>query len=115
MVINADSMQVYPTLCTLTARPFETDPMQGVVHHLYGHVPASRLTKIQQASGSPFSRLKIDGAAGGAQPEGNISVFVGGTGLYFKALTGGLSDMSGCARRHLPTQCGTVTLRKKGA
>jgi tRNA dimethylallyltransferase len=41
VVINADSMQVYDTLHVLTARPFEAD-MQGVVHHLYGHVPASQ-------------------------------------------------------------------------
>ena len=41
VVINADSMQVYDTLHVLTARPFEED-MQGIPHHLYGHVPASR-------------------------------------------------------------------------
>ena len=37
--INADSMQVYDTLRVLTARPSEEE-MQGVPHHLYGHVPA---------------------------------------------------------------------------
>ncbi len=41
VVINADSMQVYDTLRVLTARPSEED-MQGVPHHLYGHVPARR-------------------------------------------------------------------------
>src|SRR6478736_4118518 len=39
VVINADSMQVYDTLSVLTARPSQED-MQGVPHHLYGHVPA---------------------------------------------------------------------------
>ncbi|NKF34057.1 tRNA (adenosine(37)-N6)-dimethylallyltransferase MiaA, partial [Pseudomonas sp. BGM005] len=38
-VVNADSMQVYDTLRVLTARPSEEE-MQGVPHHLYGHVPA---------------------------------------------------------------------------
>ena len=42
VVINADSMQVYDTLHVLTARPFEQD-MQGIAHHLYGHVPVSQL------------------------------------------------------------------------
>ncbi|TAU23463.1 isopentenyl transferase family protein, partial [Rhizobium leguminosarum] len=39
VVVNADSMQVYDTLRVLTARPSEEE-MQGVPHHLYGHVPA---------------------------------------------------------------------------
>ncbi|MBP1857380.1 tRNA (adenosine(37)-N6)-dimethylallyltransferase MiaA [Rhizobium herbae] len=86
VVINADSMQVYDTLHVLTARPFETD-MQGVAHHLYGHVPAS-----QHYSTGEWFRDAIAVLAA-IRSEGRIPVFVGGTGLYFKALTGGLSDM----------------------
>ncbi|WP_436087003.1 tRNA (adenosine(37)-N6)-dimethylallyltransferase MiaA [Pararhizobium sp. LjRoot255] len=86
VVINADSMQVYDTLHVLTARPFEQD-MQGVPHHLYGHVPASQL----YSTGEWFrDAIKVLQAV---RSEGRIPVFVGGTGLYFKALTGGLSDM----------------------
>jgi tRNA dimethylallyltransferase len=86
VVVNADSMQVYDTLHVLTARPFEAD-MQGVAHHLYGHVPASQ----HYSTGEWFR----DAAAvlEGIRSEGKVPVFVGGTGLYFKALTGGLSDM----------------------
>lgn len=86
VVINADSMQVYDTLHVLTARPFEQD-MQGIPHHLYGHVPASQL----YSTGEWFrDAIKVLQAV---RSEGRIPVFVGGTGLYFKALTGGLSDM----------------------
>ncbi|MDP9809566.1 tRNA dimethylallyltransferase [Rhizobium tibeticum] len=86
VVINADSMQVYDTLRVLTARPSEED-MQGVPHHLYGHVPANRAYStgawLRDVT-DLLQRLR----AGGRKP-----IFVGGTGLYFKALTGGLSDM----------------------
>lgn len=86
VVVNADSMQVYDTLHVLTARPFEAD-MQGVAHHLYGHVPASQ----HYSTGEWFrDAVEVLQAVRGA---GRIPVFVGGTGLYFKALTGGLSDM----------------------
>ncbi len=86
VVVNADSMQVYDTLHVLTARPSEAD-MQGVVHHLYGHVPASRHYSTGEWFRDAVAVLET------VRSEGRIPVFVGGTGLYFKALTGGLSDM----------------------
>ena len=86
VVVNADSMQVYDTLHVLTARPFEAD-MQGVAHHLYGHVPASQ----HYSTGEWFRDAAT--VLDGIHREGKVPVFVGGTGLYFKALTGGLSDM----------------------
>ncbi len=86
VVINADSMQVYDTLHVLTARPFERD-MEGIPHHLYGHVPAS-----QHYSTGEWFRDAVE-VLEAVRRGGRIPVFVGGTGLYFKALTGGLSDM----------------------
>ena len=85
-MINADSMQVYDTLQVLTARPSLAD-MQGIPHHLYGHVPASLL----YSTGDWLREVKslIDRV----RRQGQVPVIVGGTGLYFKALTGGLSDM----------------------
>ncbi len=85
-VVNADSMQVYDTLRVLTARPSEEE-MQGVPHHLYGHVPAG-------ASYSTGAWLRdVSVLLPALKAAGQLPVFVGGTGLYFKALTGGLSDM----------------------
>ena len=86
VVINADSMQVYDTLRVLTARPFEEE-MEGVPHLLYGHVPASSLYSTGE-----WLR-DIIGLLADLRGQGRFPVIVGGTGLYFKALTGGLSDM----------------------
>jgi tRNA dimethylallyltransferase len=86
VVVNADSMQVYDTLCVLTARPSDED-MQGVPHYLYGHVPAN-LAYSTGAWLRDVTELLPRLHADGRKP-----IFVGGTGLYFKALTGGLSDM----------------------
>jgi tRNA dimethylallyltransferase len=86
VVINADSMQVYDTLRVLTARPSDED-MQGVPHHLYGYVPAG-------ATYSTGAWLRdVTALLPQILEKGQMPVFVGGTGLYFKALTGGLSDM----------------------
>ncbi len=86
VVINADSMQVYDTLGVLTARPSEED-MEGVPHHLYGHVPAG------QAYSTGAWLRDVTALLPRIRAEGKLPVFVGGTGLYFKALTGGLSEM----------------------
>jgi tRNA dimethylallyltransferase len=86
VVINADSMQVYDTLRVLTARPSE-DEMEGVPHLLYGHVSASSLYSTGEWL-RDISALLAD-----LRAQGRFPVIVGGTGLYFKALTGGLSDM----------------------
>ncbi|MGR9394103.1 tRNA (adenosine(37)-N6)-dimethylallyltransferase MiaA [Rhizobium leguminosarum] len=86
VVVNADSMQVYDTLRVLTARPSEEE-MQGVPHHLYGHVPAG-------AAYSTGGWLRdVSALLPTLRAAGRLPVFVGGTGLYFMALTGGLSDM----------------------
>lgn len=86
VVINADSMQVYDTLRVLTARPSEED-MGGVPHHLYGHVPAA------QAYSTGAWLRDVTALLPRIHAEKKLPVFVGGTGLYFKALTGGLSEM----------------------
>lgn len=88
VVINADSMQVYDTLHVLTARPSQVD-MEGIPHHLYGHVPAA------QAYSTGVWLREAAVLVERLRDEGRMPVFVGGTGLYFKALTGGLSDMPG--------------------
>lgn len=86
VVINADSMQVYDTLRVLTARP-SPDEMEGVPHCLYGHVPPTTAYSTGEWL-RDVTALLAD-----LRREGRMPVLVGGTGLYFKALTGGLSDM----------------------
>ena len=85
-VVNADSMQVYDTLRVITARP-SVPEMEGVAHHLYGHVPAGHL----YSTGAWLRAISavLDDIRG----RGKVPVVVGGTGLYFKALTEGLADM----------------------
>lgn len=86
VVVNADSMQVYDTLRVLTARPSEAD-MDGVPHRLYGHVPAGH----SYSTGEWLREVTV--LLDQLRAEGRVPVIVGGTGLYFKALTGGLSEM----------------------
>lgn len=85
-IVNADSMQVYDVLRVLTARPDATD-LRAAPHHLYGHVAPSTLYSTGEWT-RDVERLAASGALGGRRP-----IFVGGTGLYFRALLGGLSEM----------------------
>jgi len=84
VVINADSMQVYRDLRIITARPTRADEAL-VPHRLYGHVDAA----VNFSAGAWVNDAAT--ALEGARAEGRLPIFVGGTGLYFKALTAGLS------------------------
>lgn len=81
-VINADSMQVYRDLRVLSARPSPEEERRAL-HALYGHVDGADLYSV--------GRWAADAAA--ALAEAGPKVVVGGTGLYFRALTVGLADM----------------------
>jgi tRNA dimethylallyltransferase len=85
VVINADSMQVYRDLRVITARP--TPEEEGSApHRLYGHVDAAMNFSVGRYVADAVSVLReVQGR--------KLPIFVGGTGLYFKALTDGLSDM----------------------
>jgi tRNA dimethylallyltransferase len=84
VVINADSMQVYRDLHVLTARP-TADEEAAVPHRLYGHVDAA----INYSAGAWVTDATKVLAEVRAQDR--MPIFVGGSGLYFKALTRGLS------------------------
>ena len=86
VVVNADSMQVYRDLRILTARPSEAEEAR-VPHRLFGHVDAACNHSVGHWLREMASVL-ADAAAAGQVP-----VLVGGTGLYLKALTLGLSAM----------------------
>jgi tRNA dimethylallyltransferase len=84
VIVNADSMQVYRDLRIITARPSPAEEAQAP-HRLYGHVDA--------AENYSTGRWCADAAAAlaAARQEGRVAILVGGTGLYFKALTQGLA------------------------
>jgi len=83
IVINADSMQVYDALRILTARP-SLEEEARVPHRLYGHVPIAE----------PYSVGRwLDDIAGVLRQETQRAIIVGGTGLYFKALTRGIATI----------------------
>jgi tRNA dimethylallyltransferase len=84
VVINTDSMQVYRDLRILTARPTEAEEAE-VPHRLYGHVDAA----INFSAGAWVSDAAK--ALAEARAENRLPIFAGGSGLYFKALTRGLS------------------------
>jgi tRNA dimethylallyltransferase len=85
-IINADSMQVYRELRLLTARPSEAEEAR-MPHRLYGTVPAVEAYSVGRWLGDVASAMAE------AREEGRLPIFVGGTGLYFKALTEGLAPV----------------------
>ena len=84
VIINADSMQVYRDLNVLTARPTR-DEEALVPHRLYGHVDAA----VNFSAGGWVTDAAEVLAE--ARAQNRVAIFVGGSGLYFKALTRGLS------------------------
>jgi tRNA dimethylallyltransferase len=86
VVINADSMQVYRDLRIITARPTPQEEAR-VPHRLYGHVDAA--TNFSAGAWVADAGTILAEARG----QNRLPIFVGGTGLYFKALTRGLSAL----------------------
>lgn len=81
-IVNADSMQVYAELRILTARPTPEEEREAP-HRLFGHVPAATAYSAGRWLADVAPLLAGDGPV----------VIVGGTGLYLKALTEGLSEI----------------------
>jgi len=86
VVINADSMQVYRELAILTARP-EAEALARAPHRLYGLLPGDEPCSAGRWRGLALAEIE---AALGA---GRLPIVVGGTGLYLKALEGGLAGL----------------------
>ena len=83
-IVNADSMQVYRDLRIITARPTPEEEAR-VPHRLYGHVDAA----VNYSTGQWLR--DVGEVLGELAREGRMAILVGGTGLYFKALTTGLA------------------------
>ena len=82
-IINADSMQVYKELKILSARTNLKD-YQSIKHHLYGFHSVKNNFSTGDWLKSAIKKIKE------VRRRKKIPIFVGGTGLYFKALTDGL-------------------------
>ncbi|MBN9332708.1 MAG: tRNA (adenosine(37)-N6)-dimethylallyltransferase MiaA [Devosia sp.] len=85
VIVNTDAMQVYDTLRIITARP-SVEEEALAEHRLYGSVPASQrfstgqwLEAVRKILGTVDADREV--------------IFVGGTGLYFDALTNGFADV----------------------
>ncbi len=81
-IVNTDSMQVYAETRILTARPSAGDEARAR-HLLYGHVGVR----------APYSVGRYQEDAAKALARAKLPIFVGGTGLYFAALTDGIADI----------------------
>ncbi|MDP6873836.1 MAG: tRNA (adenosine(37)-N6)-dimethylallyltransferase MiaA [Alphaproteobacteria bacterium] len=86
VIINADSMQVYRELRVLTARPSAAEEA-AAPHRLYGIVSAA-----EPFSAGRWLDLALAEAAL-ARQAAQVPIIVGGTGLYFQALTEGMAEI----------------------
>ena len=84
VIVNADSMQVYRDLRIITARPTADDEIRAP-HELYGFVDAAENYSVGRWCRDVEETLRKIGE------QGRVPILVGGTGLYFKALTSGLA------------------------
>jgi tRNA dimethylallyltransferase len=84
VIVNADSMQVYRDLRVITARPTADDEARAP-HKLYGFVDAAENYSVGRWCRDVEEALTEIGR------QGRVPILVGGTGLYFKALTSGLA------------------------
>jgi tRNA dimethylallyltransferase len=84
VIVNADSMQVYRDLRIITARPSAEDEAR-IPHRLYGFVDAAEDYSVGRWCRDVDETLKE------IKQQGRMPILVGGTGLYFKALTTGLA------------------------
>ena len=83
-IVNANSMQVYRDLRVITARPTPAEEAR-MPHRLYGHVDAAENYSVGR-----WCR-DVGVALGEIAAQNRAAILVGGTGLYFKALTSGLA------------------------
>ena len=82
-ILNADSMQVYKEIKILSARPDKSQ----IKHHFYGFISAKNTFSVGKWYKLIANQIKK------IQKRKKVPVVVGGTGLYFRALTDGLVDI----------------------
>ena len=82
-IINADSMQIYKEIKILSARPTKED----IKHHLYGFISVKKNFSVGIWHELAAKKIKK------IISKRKIPIVVGGTGLYFKVLIEGLSEI----------------------
>jgi tRNA dimethylallyltransferase len=85
-IINADSMQIYRELKVLTARPLKKN-LNKIKHHLYGFQKSNKVYSSGDWLKTVIKKINE------IKKRKKIPILVGGTGLYFKALTDGLVEI----------------------
>ena len=85
-IINADSMQIYKEFSALSSRPSKSD-IKKVKHHLYGILSVKKYFSTGEwlilAKKKIYQCIK----------KNKTPILVGGTGLYFNAITKGISKI----------------------
>ena len=89
-IINADSMQIYKEVKILSARPKK----KNIKHHLYGFV------SIKKTFSTGFWYKLATKKIKQINKKGKVAIVVGGTGLYFKALTDGFTQIPDIPERY---------------
>ena len=82
-IINADSMQIYKEISVLTSKP-NLQEIKMIKHHLYG------FNSVKKKFSTGHWIKVVEKKISELWKNGKIPIIVGGTGLYFKALTEGL-------------------------
>ena len=85
-IVNADSIQIYKDLKILTARPHKKD-FEKIKHHLYGFQKSNKDFSVGDWLKIVVKKIKE------IKKRKKVPILVGGTGLYFKALTEGLIEI----------------------
>jgi len=85
-IINADSMQIYKEFSVLSSRPSKSD-IKKVKHHLYGIFSVKKF--FSTGEWLVLAKKKINQCI----KKKKLPILVGGTGLYFNAITKGISKI----------------------
>ena len=85
-IINADSMQVYKEFSILSSRPVKSD-LKKVKHHLYGFLSSKKHFSTGAWLKLVKKQIKL------CIKKKKVPILVGGTGLYFDAITKGITKI----------------------
>ena len=85
-IINADSMQIYKEFKILSSRPNSKEEKK-IKHHLYGFLSVKKYFSVGDWL------IKVKKKINYCHRNNKIPIIVGGTGLYFNAITKGISKI----------------------